>query len=249
MPPSSRKRNKGKDRKAKQLAKKEETERMRLRTIWRRCCSINNTGCDHGCVIIQSDNHPVLSFIDQCCLYLGEKCMLVSKALRELFKSHPQIWNDESYKKSAIGILVRIGTNMMIKIGTGADADITVPICLAQSIIALEHYNGEDDIDLAMNKRVVISKWRDLNFTSSSRRDTLKFYRERTSCKCLKKMHLEARKTMPKVGICEYCKEEKERVLLDVCSRCKVSQYCSRQCQIAAWHEHKMFCVCHFCDE
>ena len=248
MPPSSRKRNKGKDRKAKQLAKKEETERVRLRTIWRRCCS-SSAGCDHGCVIIQSDDHPVLSFIDQCCLHLGEKCMLVSKALRELFKTHPQIWNNESYRKLAIATLVHIGTNMMMKIGIGG-ADITVPICLAQSIIVLEHYNGEDHIDLVANKRVVISKWRDQNFTSSSRRDALKFYRKRTSCKCLKKRHLEARKTMPmKMGICERCEEEKERVLLDVCSRCKFSQYCSRQCQIAAWHEHKVFCFCDFCDE
>ena len=63
MPPSSRKRNKGKERKAKQLAKKEENERVRAHRFWRSVLGI--TGCIHGCGVMISDDHPVSSFMDQ----------------------------------------------------------------------------------------------------------------------------------------------------------------------------------------
>ena len=78
-------------------------------------------------------------------------------------------------------------------------------------------YNGTDDIDLILNKQVVISQRRDMSINSSERRDVLKFFRKRTSCKCLKKMHLEARKTLPKMGICWYCKDESERTCCSIC--------------------------------
>ena len=113
----------------------------------------------------------------------------------------------------------------------------------AKVITILEHYNGTCDIDLVLNKRVVASKCRDLEYvTSSTKRDALKFFRKRISCKCLKKMHLEARKTIPKIGICSGCNEEVKRELLDVCSRCVADQYCSRECQVAHWPEHKRGC-------
>ena len=77
---------------------------------------------------------------------------------------------------------------------------------------------------------------------SNTWRDALKFYRKRTSCKCLKKLHLEARKNKPKMGLCWYCDKDMERVLLSLCSRCMVSQYCSRECQVADWPKHESVC-------
>ena len=65
MPPSSRKRNKGKDRKAKQLAKKDENEIANAKAFWRRFCNSAITGCNHGCAMIPPDDHPVSSFMDQ----------------------------------------------------------------------------------------------------------------------------------------------------------------------------------------
>jgi len=54
MPASSRKRNKGKERKA----KKEENERLMVRNEWQRWTM--NSGCDHYKVKIP-DDHPVLN--------------------------------------------------------------------------------------------------------------------------------------------------------------------------------------------
>ena len=239
MPASSRKRNKGKDRKAKQLVKKEENERATEREFWWAFCNIS-TGCNHGHEIVISNDHPVMSFMDQFFVNLDKRKMKTDDNLMLTFKTHTHIWTNERHRKLAISILLRIGSNLMIRFGT--DVDVSWPVCLAQSIVLLEHYNG-NDIDSVFNSRVVASTNRDLDpGVSSTRRDTLKFFRKRTSCKCLKKMHLEARKTMPKMGLCWYCKGEKERIHLSVCSSCMINQYCSRQCQVADWPRHERSC-------
>jgi len=241
MPASSRKRNKGKERKAKQQAKKEESERADARIFWRGW--VKGAECDHGCVVMLSDDHPVSSFMDTFHLILHHKRSetidhVVSQTLGELFKSHKQLWNNEDYRRLVLDILVRIGTNALL-----CEAGTNLPVCTAHCIKILEYYDGTDDINSVMNSRVVILKRRDLNPRASSiKRDTLKFFRKRISCKCLKKMHLEARKTEPKTGKCFHCKVQKERVSLSVCSQCMVHQYCSRECQVANWSAHERHC-------
>ncbi len=111
---------------------------------------------------------------------------------------------------------------------------------LVKAIMMLENFTG--DIDSTILRRTFATKLRhiesDVNIVSRyaiglGQRDLLKFYRKRMDCKCLKKMHLEARKSTPKTGRCTHCNAEEERVNLSVCSRCKINQYCSRECQVA----------------
>ena len=73
-------------------------------------------------------------------------------------------------------------------------------------------------------------------------RDLLKLYSKRITCSCLKKMYSEARKTLPKVGSCESCAKVMERSSLMVCSKCRVHQYCCRECQVTAWPKNKNSC-------
>ena len=125
MPPSSRKRNKGKERKAKQLAKKEEFERTDAHRIWRRRLCNTSIGCNHGCDVAISDDHPVSSFMDQFIINAHYKDMVVSEILT-VFDTHPQVWNNESYRKLVIDILIRIGTNILLN-----EAELTwlKPLC------------------------------------------------------------------------------------------------------------------------
>jgi len=251
MPPSSRKRNKGKERKAKreakEEAKKEESDRADVNAFWRSFC-ISNKGCNRGHAILIRDDDPISNFMDQFCLNFRVKEMTSSQNVRELFKSHTQVWNNDTYRKSAILLLVIIGTNMLVNVkeeNWDMEGYNNWLICIAQAIVVLEQYNGADDIDEVLNKQVVASKGRDLDpIVSSERRDVLKFFRKRTPCKkCVKKMHLEARKkTSSKMGKCHNCEEVKERVALSVCGRCKIAHYCSRECQISAWPEHERRC-------
>ena len=117
----------------------------------------------------------------------------------------------------------------------------TGPRDIAMIIIVLENYDRTSDINTIIYERGIASKIRDLycGGNNTERREVLKFYRKRTSCSCLKAMHLEARKDAPKLGDCYHCLRIKERATLMVCSRCRVVQYCSRECQVAAWQNHK----------
>ena len=66
MPASSRKRNKGKERKAKQLAR---NEREETNMFWL-SFGVSTTGCNHGHEIVVADDHPVFSFMDTFYMYL-----------------------------------------------------------------------------------------------------------------------------------------------------------------------------------
>jgi len=238
MPASSRKRNKGKDRKAKQLAKKEENERAFAHEIWQSVYS--STECDHGCgMVTPADDHPVSNFMDQFIINAHHKGMTVLQNLKDTLETHTHIWNNESHRKLIIDIMVCMGTNMLLH----GDVNMSWVTCLVQSLIVLEKYNGTNDLDSVIHSRVVMLKWRQLYIgTKCVERDVLKFYRKRTTCKCLKNMHLEARKAIPKMGFCWGCDKDMERVLLSLCSRCMISQYCSRRCQVADWSKHESVC-------
>ena len=196
MPPSSRKRNKGKDRKAKQQAKKEENEKLRARYIWQTWVN----PCNHGCTVKVPDEHPVSQFMDG--YFTDWYSTSSSEKLSATMEKHSDVWNNKKWREMVIDIMVRIGTNMLLK-GKLQGRDITTwPACVAESIIALENFS-DDMVSVAQSgfTRVVASKRRDLTCgTGSIKRDCLKFYRKRITCTCLKSMHLEARKTEPKRG-------------------------------------------------
>ena len=249
MVSSSRKKNKGKERKAKKI----ETEREKTHKLWWGMAIgeqqlIGKTiTCDHGCGELPNNfDHPVSRFMND----FVSRCnanYLYSKMIEPLFEKHPQVWNDENYKQFAMNILIRIGANnMLIK----ACANVKGAVDIAKTIVVLEHYDSmrKDDYGIytAVNCRGAGTKLRDLNSTvSSNRRDVLKFYSKRISCSCLEEMHQEARKILTKMGKCYGCNQEKQRVALSVCSRCMIAQYCSRSCHVAHWPRHKKECDLH----
>ena len=116
-------------------------------------------------------------------------------------------------------------------------------IRMAKAIVILENYNVTGSLVETIHSPKVATKMRDHQPTiSSGRRDALKFFSKRVSCSCLKERYQEARRTQPKMGLCYGCDEEIERVALSVCSRCMITQYCSRECQVANWPIHKVEC-------
>ena len=243
---TSRKRNKGKDRKA----KKAENERIRARSQWMEY--LHWEECGHGCAVMLSGNnhdHPAFAFFDT---FMGRTWMDAIKLHKQ------QICHNEENRKQAIKLLVRVGTNFLKRFDlfrhNADDQESKSVWAITNLIIFLENYDGSSDLDLFVenpsygktafdtNHRGA-TKFRDIDMSGSSRlRDILKFYRKRTSCSCLKEMHLTARKTLPKLGMCYNCRERKERALLSVCGRCGIHQFCSRECQIENWPLHKSGC-------
>lgn len=45
-----------------------------------------------------------------------------------------------------------------------------------------------------------------------------------------------------KIATCFHCKIRKNRLELLVCSKCRRQQYCSQECQLKDWKDHKEFC-------
>ena len=231
----SRKRSKGKERKA----KKEEKISEEWVNIWQRWTrgedknGVKLIECDHGCAIttmLNEPKHPVSNFINE--LFTTR-----DNWMNEL-NSHSQVWENEDNREMTINILLSIGTNLLLsKYLSYSRAQF---LHFASTILVLENYKETKSMNEAFLTRGVSSKIRDLG--GGNMRDMLKFFSKRTTCSCLKNMYSEARKNMPKMGKCSYCNGAKERRLLSVCSKCRVAQYCSRECQVAHWPEHEKCC-------
>lgn len=250
MPSKSRKRNKGQERKAKKeaiKAQKTSANSMKLTAnsmlLWRGLLMGNQ--CHHRGLShdgIRSD-HPVSHFMDDLFTsFLGKQSphsMIMN--LNDTYGTHQEVWNNEKYSKLAIDILVCLGTNLLL----ANDNNTGIALCIAHITVMIEQHGvlGATDFVSVYHNRTVASKIRDLDTIVNSRRDALKFYRKRVSCKCLKRLHLDARKFLPKSGQCFHCEKKVERVSLSVCSRCMVMQYCSRECQVANWPDHKGPCL------
>ena len=230
MPSSSRKKNKGKDRKAKQAVEKEESNRKGMYNTWSKWVqgypgqSIGPR-CNHGfgSELVPEISHPVASFVTA--FFMGTE-------LRHVIQKHEEVLSDDDKRKRLLNIFISIGTNWMLYNIENQVSEI------AHAIIILESYGITGDYDTTIASRAVSTKMRDIY----NDRDVYKYYRKRTNCSCLKKIHLYTRKTQPKLGSCFTCQVVKERALLMVCSRCMVSHYCSRECQVAASAKHRREC-------
>jgi len=250
MPSSgNRKKNKGRERKA----KKEESKKVELYNLWKNQARGKSAKgdvivqCDHGLDTRVPDiSHPVSSFISD---------YLVCDNIRDTLQTHEEVWNNVDYRKLARDTLIRIvATHLLDNTvfiiaqdehfdGVGLAWGITIAILVLENYDETVSSSVDGNYHSARYNRMVASTNRDVGVSDiSNKRDVLKFYRKRMNCKCLKKKHLEARKSMPKVGACHHCKVEKERRLLMVCSRCMIDQYCSRECQVAASVNHREDC-------
>ena len=255
----SRKRNKGKERKAKKVeleVERIESVRAVIRSKWQgyvrgeHMINGQSIECNHGLDLTIPDDMnpgPVINFLDT--FYINGAILGIIDNLKESFQARREVWDNERYRQMAINIFIAIGTNFLLQKDVTGDASNIANTsnehkAVACAIVYLENYDGLSDFDSIIYTRGAATKMRDFNHNkgASSIRDDLKFYRKRTNCSCLKDMHLEARKTLPKLGICFHCRNVKERALLMVCSRCRFSQYCSRECQIANWSRHKCDC-------
>ena len=229
--PAARKRNKGKERKA----KKEEIEKLRIRKLWMDWAGAWSK-CTHGCTLNVDDGHPLLGFMDSFFKNKGDH-MNVASNLAFTFRENWDVWSNDTIRELTVDTLINIGANMILS----CDRKIALQsVYIGNAIVILEHYAGEEGIGSIFYNPIVAKKLRDFSpVIGSCFRDTLKFLRKRTPCKCLKKLHLAARKMQPKMGLCYHCKEVRERDSLSACSICMVSHYCSRQCQVANWQTHK----------
>ncbi|KAL7549450.1 hypothetical protein ACHAWF_012715 [Thalassiosira exigua] len=81
------------------------------------------------------------------------------------------------------------------------------------------------------NRRVFNGCWRSL----------VKFYAKRIPCNCLDGLLAEV-KSQPKTLLCSNCSVRMEMTALKVCNGCKATDYCSIECQRSDWPRHQKCC-------
>ena len=170
----SRKRTKGRERKAKKAEVEAENDKILVRRIWKGWARGENeknekiVHCSHGLnVTIPDDGHPVSNFIDS---------LFFAKSLKNVFEMHPQLFNNESYQEMAINLLVSIAvTNLLQPQRYDGLANF------AYAIVMLENCNETNDFNSVVCKQPVSAKIRDLK-DSSNDRDLLKFFSKRMKC-------------------------------------------------------------------
>lgn len=232
--PSSRKKKKGQARKAKMIedeAALREEERAKT--------------CLHGCPPMDAaQGQQCVDFVgayrnanfptQQCSASTG-----VDKAVCATFNSHPHVWNDDNARETIKRFIVGSVTKRL-----QSDHGVSDNMIWRHQIDSYCVMNLEGSIRSEANGviRGDSESLRELrNVASGCERSLLRFYRKRIPCTCLDDMSSEAKK-LPKMGVCNYCRESKEYKSLMDCSLCKQSHYCSRTCQELHWMEHKSLC-------
>lgn len=244
MVSKSRKKSKGRERKA----KKEEAARERSYNNWKalargkvRNGSVVVVQCDHGfeCgdgVSIPDDsNHPV-------CAFLNAYFMSGKDWYNTLTAYKTTVFMNSNNREMVLNILISAGTNMILYKRLSTDEEIRHVRNVAMTITVIDHFDGVS-IESTICSREVAPKLRKLSYEGNDlKRDLLKVFYKRIVCSCLDDMYSEARNTLRKLGACSNCRKVTERALLDVCSKCMIVQYCSRECQVAAWPSHRDLC-------
>ena len=124
MVSSSRKKNKGKDRKAKKV----QIEKENAHTLWKGLATstviensvyrgVKTITCNHGCGELPRDlDHPVSSFMKDFTNHWSQAKAGTSilEIITSPFQTHRQVFNDNRYREMALAILIRIGTNMLL---------------------------------------------------------------------------------------------------------------------------------------
>ena len=115
-------------------------------------------------------------------------------------------------------------------------AGTPMPLVLINTIKVRDKYDGANDQNTAGEMLAA------LNDLINCPRQTIRFFHRRNSCNCLQELYYKLKETTEKTSYCFYCDKIVEIRQLSRCEHCNVAQYCSYDCALAHWPEHKVGC-------
>ena len=140
--------------------------------------------------------------------------------------------------ETVISILLASGTQMILD---GDKHNARLYAALA---------NFFDDVNQApvQKSKALFNCVRLLELGSADDHTLIQYYRKRISCSCLDKEYEEV-KSVKKMGLCynpnpncSLPEGKAERSKMFYCTRCRVANYCSVECQKDDWKAHRMIC-------
>ena len=259
----SRKRNQGKQRKAKAASSAATTttpsassEALLQLSVQddKLAQLVNNLSlkkCDHG--------RPTLADGDACKLFMMEfeRALVLtnddkitslfscaSKAI-ESAADNSLILSNSNDMEQARACLLALGADFLLEaVAKISKGPLKQACAIAMSVVLCDAHKDAcqklavDPGDLMVDP-TTLQKIGDL--VGGGLRETISFFAKRLDCSCLKEMYNEVKGDKKTAG-CLHCSQFKERKTLMVCSGCKIAQYCCAKCQKDDWPRHKNYC-------
>ena len=194
--------------------------------------------CEHGLVQLSAGEEKIcLEFINEyLAAFTSQKDVEVATFV--MCHATKDKYADVYFSKleSVVSILLASGTQSILD----GRNDI------AQRYAMLAAHFGEM-IAVGLRKTKSVPKTaKVLELDSADDHTLVSFYRKRITCTCLDEKYKEV-KSITKMGICfnlncSHPDRKVERSKMFSCSRCNFAKYCSVECQKAAWKTHRQNC-------
>lgn len=246
----SRKKAQGKARKAAkaEAARKIEAYEQACEVQLQRLRLEDDNSCVHGC---DKPDHITCDFMKEYLSVVATRRMVGSQcpywvAFDVAAEKYPQMEADHSNTGNIESLLVALGTNCVL----------SGEIFLARKCAASAHYFRRMSAiyrEMSRCNRGEVSGVRaDLEMEKimelyvSDEHTLVRYLQKRIPCSCLDAKYQEV-KGIKKIGLCgnPKCKipdRVAERSTMLYCTKCRKSNYCSRECQEADWPLHKEKC-------
>lgn len=200
--------------------------------------------CRHGFPILNATQQQVMEAFwkDIWLLAENDASESIVKTMCSVHEKHDLLRISEN-RELIRSSLVWLGTDSLLQ-KVNKDTELSLAVSFSCVLVYLE------DIDFATNDQrdfaEMHSFFHDLmvrhrRLFQGCKQRVVTFYRKRTPCSCLDKMHAEL-KLQSKTGPCSHCGQQTDWRALRDCSKCNMAQYCSKECQRSDWKGHKSKC-------
>ncbi|KAL7548059.1 hypothetical protein ACHAWF_011345 [Thalassiosira exigua] len=148
----------------------------------------------------------------------------------------PEILGDANLREALKWRFLRGATAAMVE-EDHSEAQLMALGGCGVAVVIIESFD-ENSNELDIHDDVC---WKHRYVFNGCRRSIVKFFAKRIPCKCLDGLLSEVQ-SQPKTGLCFTCSEKKDLRELMVCNGCKVADYCSVECQESDWPQHQKHC-------
>lgn len=154
-----------------------------------------------------------------------------SKLFEHFRKKHPDlanVWDVPHLRGKMASYLVSLGTECLLQ---SQERYTKMASAIALTVLTFE---AEPSWEVTATVRDLVN--------DCNERETVRFFSKRIGCDCLKDKRRQL-KSQPKLSVCCGCKRKMDRKKLMLCTGCNFHQYCSKECQKSDWLEHRECCA------